>query len=210
MEFKAGDMIRFGWETFKKRPWFFVQLSIVQVLLMWAIGVLSDLFSSGGNDSFMSFTVELILNVLLGMGVTALMIKAHDSLESITLRALWNPDPFLSYLGAGIIYGLGIILGSILLIIPGIIVLVTYQFGSYVVIDRNLGPIEALKESGRITKGYRWELFLLLLYILGLNILGMLALLAGLLVTIPLSMLAVVHAYRVLEHRASEVTPVSA
>jgi len=31
MSFTAGSAIRFGWETFKKRPWFFVGATIVIV-----------------------------------------------------------------------------------------------------------------------------------------------------------------------------------
>ncbi|MEK7106915.1 MAG: hypothetical protein AAB899_01890 [Patescibacteria group bacterium] len=207
MEFSASDMIRFGWETFKKRPWFFIQVMVVQVLLTWAINVLSAQFSDGSALSFIGTALRIALSMLLSMGVTALLLKAHDAVESAALEDLWHPRPFWQYLGAGLLYGLGIFVGIILLIIPGIIVLLTYQFASYVVVDRNFGPIKALKESARITRGHRLELLLLFLLVLILNIAGLLALVVGLFVTIPVTMLAVVHAYRTLEHKASEITP---
>jgi uncharacterized membrane protein len=40
-----------------------------------------------------------------------------------------------------------------------------------------------------------------------LNIVGVLLLLVGLLVTVPVTILATAHAYRALEHAASEVVP---
>jgi uncharacterized membrane protein len=72
------------------------------------------------------------------------------------------------------------------------------MFVPYIVIDRGLGPIEAMKESWRVTKGHKWQLFLLFLALIGLNILGAIALIVGLLVTIPITMLAAAHAYRTL------------
>ena len=72
------------------------------------------------------------------------------------------------------------------------------MFVPYLVIDRGLGPIEAMKESWRVTKGHKWQLFFLFLALIGLNILGAIALIIGLLVTVPISMLAAAHAYRTL------------
>jgi uncharacterized membrane protein len=68
----------------------------------------------------------------------------------------------------------------------------------FLVIEKNMKPIEALKESARMTKGSRWKLFLLGLALTGLTILGMIPLMLGLFIAAPLSMLALVHAYRTL------------
>jgi uncharacterized membrane protein len=84
------------------------------------------------------------------------------------------------------------------LIIPGIILSMGLAFVPYLVVDRGLGPIEAIKESWRITKGHKWQLLLLFLALLGLNLLGLVALLIGIFVTVPITMLAFAHAYRTL------------
>jgi uncharacterized membrane protein len=73
-----------------------------------------------------------------------------------------------------------------------------FMFAFFSVIERELGPIEALSESNRITRGHKWPLFGLVLLLIGINLLGVLALGVGLLVSIPVSTLAFVHAYRVL------------
>jgi len=66
------------------------------------------------------------------------------------------------------------------------------------VVDRGLGPIEAMQESWRITKGHKWQLFLLFLALLGINLLGFLALFIGIFVTAPMTLVALAHAYRTL------------
>jgi uncharacterized membrane protein len=83
-------------------------------------------------------------------------------------------------------------------------------FVKFIVVDRKMGPIEALKESVRMTKGHRMTLFLLVLLIAVINIIGAILLLVPLLVTIPVSTLAMVYAYRKIGHAASEVVPAAA
>ncbi|MBN1417119.1 MAG: hypothetical protein JW973_18630 [Bacteroidales bacterium] len=52
-----------------------------------------------------------------------------------------------------------IMLGMILLIVPGIIVACRLAFVSYLVMDRKLDPIIAVEESWRLTRGYGWTIF---------------------------------------------------
>ena len=46
-----------------------------------------------------------------------------------------------------------------MLIIPGIIFACKLAFVPYLVMDKNLDPVEAVKESWRMTKGYGWTIF---------------------------------------------------
>jgi uncharacterized membrane protein len=71
-------------------------------------------------------------------------------------------------------------------------------FSGFLVIDRGLGPIQALKESHRITQGYKWTLFVFCLLLVLVNLAGLLALVVGIFVSAPVSLLALTHAYRVL------------
>lgn len=88
--------------------------------------------------------------------------------------------------------------GFLLLIVPGIIFALMFLFTTFIVIDRQLGPIEAMKESNRITRGHKWRLLGLLLLLTLINILGLMALGLGLLISIPVSSLAFTYAYRTL------------
>ena len=180
------------------------------VLAMAVSGIASALLDPG-QDAPVTFATTLmgiasaIVGLFVEIGLVTFTLRAHDSIENVKVSDLWNPKPFLYYLAAQILVGLSVMLGLILLIVPGIIVALAFMFSSYLVVDKHRGPIEAIKESMRTTKGHRMQLFLLVLAIIGINILGLLALVVGLLVSIPVSMLAIVHAYRKLEHGAGEM-----
>lgn len=73
------------------------------------------------------------------------------------------------------------------------------MFFAGLVVDKGLDPIEALKRSFQITAGKFWDLLLFVLIMLGINILGILCLGVGLLITLPLTSLALIYIYRKLE-----------
>jgi uncharacterized membrane protein len=206
MEFSTGSALRFGWATFKKRPWFFVGSTVVILLASGLIDAFSSALHAavGGSaeqPSIIGTVVNLGLGTLLGMGATAFYLAAHDNPDTVDLSALWHPQPFWKYLGASILYALALVVGLILLIVPGIIFALMFMFTTFIVIDRELGPVEAMKESNRITYGHKWSLLGFTLVLVLINLLGVIALVVGLLVSIPVSSLAVTHAYRVLSGR---------
>ena len=89
-----------------------------------------------------------------------------------------------------------VFLGFLLLIIPGVIAATTFIFAPYLVVDKGLGPIAALKESARITKGNLPRVLALMGAITLISILGLVALIVGLLVAVPVVSVAYVSAYR--------------
>jgi hypothetical protein len=66
-----------------------------------------------------------------------------------------------------------VMLGFIMLIIPGIIVACRLSFVGFLVMDKNLDPITAVEESWRMTRGYGWTIF-------GMAILSFFIFIAGL------------------------------
>lgn len=65
----------------------------------------------------------------------------------------------LKYFAASIIYGMMVLIGLLFLVIPGIIIALKYQFYGYLIVDRHMDPIEALKGSSRLTNGALTNLF---------------------------------------------------
>jgi uncharacterized membrane protein len=143
--------------------------------------------------------VSVVLSIFATLGATTFALRAHDDIARVQIADLWNPQPFWRFLGTELLVGIIVFFGFLLLVVPGIIAAVGLGFAPYLVIDRAKGPIEALKESWRITQGHKWQLFLFGLALIGLNILGLLALVVGLLVSVPVTWLAVTHAYRTLQ-----------
>ena len=161
-------------------------------------GIDAALTGSAQEPSIIGTVINLALGTLLSMGATAFYLAAHDNPDTADLSLLWHPRPFWKYLGASILLALAVAIGFVLLIVPGIILGLMFMFTTFVVIERELGPIDAMSESHRLTRGHKWRLFGFVLLLLLINVLGVLALVVGLLVSIPVSTLAFVHAYRVL------------
>jgi uncharacterized membrane protein len=193
------ESLLFGWNAFKKRPWFFIGVIVILVLVQWLVGYVQRTLGPLG------FLVSLAASTLLYCGILHLFLTAYEDVASATYKDLWYPKPFLNYLGVSILLMLIVGVGLILLVVPGIILGLMLFAAGYLVVDRGMKPIPALKESLKITKGNRWKLFLLGLTIVGLTILGMLPFFLGLLVVAPISALAGVHAYRTLAHHAGEM-----
>ncbi len=212
------EALSYGWNTFKSRPWIFVQAGVLLFLINLAINLLQTVFEEGsrmGGDqiAFLAVVLSTLLGMavsfLISMGETSFFLRAHDAVKEVTVRDLWHPEGFLRFAGASLLAGIAIVAGFILLIVPGIILSILFMFVGYLVIEKGRGPIEALKESAEMTKGNRLQLFLFGLALIGINLLGVLALFVGLLVTIPVSFLATVHLYRTLSGKGTEESSAS-
>lgn len=212
------DCIAFGWRTFRSRPWLFIQAGIAVALVNLLFSLPGDVLDKAAEAatgaeatqllvfSIIFGLISMVVYIYLEIGTLHFTLKAHDSTESTHLKDLIYLKGFWRYVGTSIISFLAVIVGLVLLIVPGIIIGLALSFTLYLVVDKGLGPINAFKQSLVLTKGNRWKLFLLSLALLGLNILGLLALLVGLLVSVPITFLALMHAYRTL---SGEVTAVS-
>ena len=206
--FSAVAMIRAGWEIFKKRPWFFVGAFLV-------LGIVSGISSSvtkqtGASPNVLLAIINFVVQTFVYMGMYSVALKAHDNATGVSFGALWHPQSFLSYFAASIVTGIIIVVGFILLIIPGVVALIVLMFVPYFVIDKGQGPIQAIKSSIATAKGHWFDLFVLLVLVIAINILGLIALLIGVLVSAPVSMLAVAHAYRTLSGHASTTSSTAA
>lgn len=99
--------------------------------------------------------------------------------------------PFVPFLVAQLLLSVIAGVGFILCIVPGVIALLGLQFGTHLIADRKLAPVEALKESWRLTQGHKMNLFVFGLLILAVHVAGFLACCVGaLLVSVPVSMIA--------------------
>lgn len=85
---------------------------------------------------------------------------------------------------------------AVIAIFPAIYVMLTYGFGMFLIIDRNMSALDAIKTSALITPGNRLKFILMGLLMLALYIAGLLACIIGVIFVIPLFHLMPVLAYR--------------
>ncbi len=217
MNLPITECLSYGWRTFKARPWFFAGAFFLATIVSWLAGLpgrstSTDAFHSATGFMWyaVTFLLSLVVSTLVQMGEYHFSFRAHDDAARATLRDLLYVKPFWSYVGLSILTVIILVPAFILLVVPGVILSLMFSLAPLVVIERGLGPIDALKESVRLTKGNRVRLLGLFLLVVLINILGLLALVIGLFVTIPVTTFAFVHAYRLLAQGDEPATPVPA
>jgi hypothetical protein len=121
-----------------------------------------------------SFGVTLVLGAFLGLLAQAATVDAAMRVADggrvefgQALGRAFGRLPVL--LGAGLIAFVLIMVGFMLLVVPGIMVSLAYMMMLQVVVAERLGPWGSLKRSALLTKGVRWKLFgfALLLVLIG-------------------------------------------
>ena len=116
--------------------------------------------------------------------------------QSLKLEHLFEVKRFAKPRIVGsILLPLGVTLGYIFLIIPGIIFMLGCFLYSFVVVDKNLSGVESLKAAWALTDGHKLDLFLLMLLMSLVNMLGMMACGVGMIVTIPMTFGAIAYFY---------------
>ena len=207
--FSTGSAIKSGWEVFKKRPGFLIGTIFLIWIASWLGSFMGGIVQAAiaSNNALAAIITGLVfmivVQVLVNIGYISFFLRAYDNVETARMSDAWRPQYFLNFLITTVLVYIIIAIGFLLLIIPGIIASVALMFAPYLVIDKGLSPIAAMKESMRITKGSRLRLFALVMASMLVMLLGVLALVVGILAAIPVVMLAMVAAYRAL----SAMTP---
>lgn len=208
-KFSISEAIHFGWNTMKSNLGFFIGL----LIFVFLFTSLSSIIAAKATEAniflgIIFYIADFSLSIIISIGLVKIALRFCDN-EKGRFADLFSQYPlFPQYLVGSILYGLIVFAGTILLIIPGIIWGIQFCFYDYFIVDKGLGPIEALKRSSAITRGVKWDLFLFFLILSGINLLGALCLLIGLFVTIPTTMVALAFVYRKLMAQA-EIVQVS-
>jgi uncharacterized membrane protein len=196
--FSIGDAVRFGWDTMKGNIGFFIALLIVAFLIVNIPGAVGNFASDFPLISFVLILAGMLLSLVVQMGLIKVSLKFSAGIKGKLDDLLSSFNLLLKFIAGSIVYGLIVLGGSLLLFIPGIIWGVKFSLFPYFIVDRELGPIEALKASSQVTAGAKWQLFLLGLVLGLINLAGALVFLVGLFATVPISMVAYARVYRTL------------
>lgn len=200
-KFSIGDAVQLGWDTMVKNLGYF----ILAVLIMWVVVAIPSGLQS--LTPYMPTAASVIFGIIFGLAAFVLGIFVNMAQIKIGLRLtkgeaadfddLYNEYPhFLDFLVGSILYGLMVIVGLILLIIPGIYVAVKFHFFGYLIIDQDMDALESLRKSWEITEGAWWRLFLLGIVACGIVVLGFCACIVGIFAAYPVVMVAMAYVYR--------------
>ena len=196
--FSKREANEFGWRTMRANLAIFIAFLIISMLASLFFSGFADLFQKRLPVLSVVFNVGYVfLTVAINIVGIKIALKFCDNDERAISRVIsFTPSLFFKFAAGYILYTLLIVAGLILLIIPGLILMVKYQYVVYFIADKDTEIGEAFNKSSEITKGVKWELFVFLILLSLINMAGVICFFVGLFVTIPVTMIAMAYVYR--------------
>ncbi len=193
--FSISEAVKYGFNFIKANFVTFIKLGAVLII----INIISNMVTGLFKDNPLSFLwtlISMVISILVQIGSIKITLELYDG-KPLNFSNLYSQSNLiLRYLGASILYGLMVFVGFIFFIIPGIYLAIKYQFFSYLIVDKNMGIMDSFKKSENMTQGVKMNLLLFFLALAGINILGALVFLVGLIITIPTTVMATVYVYK--------------
>jgi hypothetical protein len=128
-----------------------------------ALGLIAALLSLAGHALYTGFVVKLVEDVRDG--------RRDDTVGDLFSAAAPAILPLIAF---GILYAIGVGIGFLLFVVPGLFLLTIWSLGSPAIVVERIGPIEAFGRSRRLVKGEGWSVFatllVLLLIVIGVSI----------------------------------------
>lgn len=130
----------------------FVVVGLISGILQAAggivLGVLASAVRLAGTALYTGFVVKLVDDVRDG--------RRDQTVGDLISSAA----PFiLPLIGFGILFGLGVALGLVLLIVPGLILLTFWSVGAPAIVIERKGVFEAFGRSWQLVRGEAWSVF---------------------------------------------------
>ncbi|MEX1061674.1 MAG: hypothetical protein WEC39_00995 [Patescibacteria group bacterium] len=192
--FSIEESLRFGWEVLQKNFGLILQFIFATLVLYFAQYLFGRVV---GPNSGLAKISEWLVGGVVGLGWmwAALTFQGGKKPRLEDLQKALSPV-FLNYLLASLLYALLVVVGLILLIIPGFYFAIKHGLFGYLIVDKKVDALTALKMSGKVTEGAIWPLFGFFFAAGLINALGALAFGVGLVVTLPVTILAGAQIYR--------------
>ena len=212
----VGSSYSNGWRRLWKHFLVLFLIGIIYVLISSVPSIFDpDLIVGLGGGygvaaaaGFFSLAYGILLTGPIGYGVSFAYLKASrdnpldikDMFE--VFRNYWNA------VLASLLVGIITCIGFVLLIVPGIIFACKLAFTPYLVVDRKMQVIEAIKESWRMTGGHAWKVFLIGLLSIPIGIAGLICFGVGIIIAvmwISLAFASLYHAVAISEEVSGQV-----
>lgn len=201
--FSATDAIGYGWKAFTANIGPLVLIGLVLVL----VSGMSNWLSRGFDNGFLSLVGSVLsafISLVIGLGLIraalAILDGGRPSVEQLVATKDIGP-----YIIASLLVSLIVGVGLILCVIPGLVAGFLLQFYGYAIIDRKAdsvttapqsSPTGAIRASFEVVVNNFAPLILLAVLCFLVNLAGALLCGIGLLVTLPVTAIAIAYAWR--------------
>ncbi|MDH3389479.1 MAG: DUF975 family protein [Gammaproteobacteria bacterium] len=168
-----------------------------------AFGALTFVLAQSGADQsvieILGFVFQIAITIVaLPMGF-AIMIMAlrHANQKSVSAGEIFRHfDVIGSLFVAYLIQTIFVVIGLLLLVLPGIYLMFAYMYAMPLIVEKKMGPWQALETSRKTLTRVWFRFFGLMLLITLINLLGAIPLGLGWIWTIPWSVLAMAMVYQ--------------
>ncbi len=150
--------------------------------------------------SVISQIVQQVVSIFLQLGMARVGLNLVSCKEVSIGMLFGEGSKLLRAIGATILFGIALIIGLLLLIVPGVYIALRYGQFINAIVDRDLGIMEAFSYSSSITTNNRLNLFALALLSILAIIVGLIPCGLGLIIAGPVIWLASLVAYRWLQY----------
>ncbi len=177
----AGLAYSFGWDRMKK---FFLDLFLITLIVgvVWIPYIImlsldGRHIPGGGILQIFGLAYLLLLMAPIDYGSAFVFLKAvrDEQFEVKDMFSVFETN-YLNVVLANLLHWGIVSLGIFLFVIPGIVFACKLAFVKYLVLDRNMDPVEAVKESWRMTRGHAGKIFLMGLMAVPIIIAGLICL----------------------------------
>lgn len=201
------SLFKFSLHQFKK----YASFTIGAVLTFIVLAVIPQIYfmmRAPENPTLQTQFISLLITaiqIFLSLGFTKIMLLLVQDAYVTVADMFNNFRIFLSYFIASFIYGLGVSIGLLLLIAPGIYLAIRFQFFPYFIIENGDSSFTALQKSFNLSQDLTLDLLVFGVVVVGSNIIGAFLLGIGIIFTYPITTMATAIIYRSLIEESESI-----
>ena len=199
----VGSAISYGWKKFQENVGPFIILVLAVFIAIVVLNILQAVLTPN-SSGFLAFFWSIALSIVVFIVSFIIQAGVYRAGLGVTrgqepsVSMLTETTNIVPYILTVILVGLGALVGFILCILPGFVWLIFMAYAPIIALDKGVGPGEAIATSFNYVKDNFGQVFLILLvswlvYIAGAILCGV-----GLLVSIPVALVAIIYSYRAL------------
>lgn len=209
VEFTVGGALAYGWVRFWTNAPVWMALVAGWAVVNVAVEYVGNGFAFDGARSFgwsgsysLGAMAALFATALVNVLAVAVMTRAALA-ETYGQKAAFPcigrfVDP-VAVLLASALLAVGYTLGTLLVVLPGMVFAFFAYYTLPFVLDHNRDAVSALRSSAEFVSANVGRFLMLAVAVVGVNLAGALLLGVGLLLTLPVTLIATTHAFRTLQ-----------
>jgi len=196
---EVGPVLSRAWELLKRHVGVIVGAMVILVLTQTLFTGINRVLGDMADATEWTVALQLLglaallvtlagwaVNTLLTLGCIRIYLDAVRGEQPRIGQLLGEGRQLVPGMIASLITAVGVLLGSLLLIVPGVILFVGWMFSLVALGDRREGALEAIRVSWRMTDGERGGLLLWVLVCFGLMLAGVLTCGVGVFLAAPI------------------------